>query len=133
LSVDYARSEGVIGARRVNGGLYVSLDSANQTPLIALRRGNPVQPAQPVLDNARWEIWNLAPTNGALSFTARGFGPGQMTWRTQPNQSWRIESSYGGENHTIEAQSDGEGVLTFALPRGAETPVEVRMTRGNAG
>jgi len=128
LNIDMPRSEGVLGARHVGDVLYVSLDSANDAPLVTLRRGA-AQVTRPVLDNSRWEIWNLVSSGDVWSFTARGFGPGQMSWRTAPSQTWLIESAYGGATHAVDAQSDAEGVLSFSLPRGAENAVEIRMTR----
>ncbi|MGY9105166.1 MAG: polysaccharide deacetylase family protein, partial [Alphaproteobacteria bacterium] len=127
LNVDYTRSEGVLGARHVDDVLYVSLDRAHAAPLVALRRGAAAGTNLAILESARWEIWGLAQADESLSFNARGFGPGQMSWRTAPNQAWHVEARYSDETKSIDARSDADGLLHFVLPRGAETAIEINM------
>jgi hypothetical protein len=109
------------------------LKSAHAAPLVALRRGAAAGTNLAILESARWEIWGLAQADESLSFNARGFGPGQMSWRTAPNQAWCVEARYSDETKSIAAQSDADGLLHFALPRGAETAIEINMARVAGG
>jgi len=129
LTVDYSKSEGLLGDRRENNTLYVAMDSANTAPLIVLKEGSPAASARLVLNDARWEISQLNQTAGSAAFNARGFGPGAMRWRTDPGAHWRIEVSYKDKPYSGEARANAEGVLSFAPPHGAEEGVSVRLTR----
>ena len=65
--VDFARSSGVLGQRVHQGSLYVALDPAVSSPVIALTR---VPSAQPYLVHARWLVSHLQAGNSGFSFRA---------------------------------------------------------------
>jgi len=83
LAVDMEKSRGVIGQRHFQGSLYVSLDEAWQDPVLALKEFSPGEKlpvsARPYLVQGRWHIWDMAfPRKNQATFTAQGFGDGEM-------------------------------------------------------
>ncbi len=76
--IDLAESIGVIGWTRHEGSLYVYLDKAEKTPLLAL--GAEVRDL-PYLIDSSWEIWNVKREGASVTFTAQGFGKLQMRWK----------------------------------------------------
>jgi len=133
LDIDLARSDGVLGARHDGSVLYVSLDDAVAAPVVSLKPERSAPGNSLVLDNARWEIWRLERGDGAVSFAARGFGPGEMVWLAAPGSVWEATSTYGGEMHSVTATADDDGWLSLILPRGAEGGVEIRIARLEGG
>ncbi|NVK33442.1 MAG: hypothetical protein HWE23_03120 [Rhodobacteraceae bacterium] len=131
LSVDWARSEGVIGQNRHQGSLYVALDSAVAVPVIALRKTeNDADLERPFLEAARWQIKNVHPETCGLSFKAQGFGPGQMTWQGVKPGLYSVSVEGAESRFRLEASVDQGGELSLTLPdvQNRETFVQVNCT-----
>ena len=119
LAVNTEKSQGVIGQRHFQGSLYVSLDEARKNPVIALKIFSPGEKlptaAQPYLVQGRWHISNLEfPRKHQATFTAQGFGDGEMVWKVpEPGQyEFNLSSDTSvqqtlnrSEEHTSELQS----------------------------
>jgi hypothetical protein len=129
LSVDYAKSDGILGDRHVGDVLYVTLDSGATAPVIAVTASKPPAAAMPILSDARWEIWSATRSSSSVAFRARGYGPGEMRWRTAPGERWGVTADYGNKTESLMAQADASGLLHFTLPRGAENGITVSMTK----
>jgi polysaccharide biosynthesis protein PelA len=119
--VDLARSSGVLGYRRDAGALYVALDPAHETPVVALGES---EPSQPMLVHSRWPIAELRRSASGFSFAAEGFGAGEMLWRVSPGLDYAL-SLDGQPFATVRANAAGE--LSFALPAATGRRVSVAL------
>lgn len=124
-TVDFDRSTGVLGQRRLHGSLYVALDPAVETPIIALREVDnadwPRQAGRPYLVESQWDVRSLTLGEDRVAFEASGFGRGEMIWAMSAPGRYRVTMSAAGETlaqHTID--SDADGVIAFTA---AEDPV----------
>lgn len=132
--VNYARSEGVIGHRRFQGSLYVALDESVETPVIALGDTKTTAPApHPYLDNARWHVWDVQHRDGGLTFSADGFGHGEMVWRNMTDGAYRIVLTRPGEPDLETRATTTKGVLNTTIPVNIFAPVKVRILRMRNG
>jgi polysaccharide biosynthesis protein PelA len=119
LSPDYARSTGLLGHGVTGGSLYVALDPAHTSPVLALTRGT--QPAtlvsgRPVLLESRWPLSGLHPLPCGFDVSAKGFGPGQMTWMGLRPGAYSVTASRNGQVlATVPAQADVAGKLAFEI------------------
>jgi len=116
LNVDFSRSRGVLGQTRYQGSLYVALDEAEPSPVVAL--GTPA-PGRLHLSESRWRVWKLREEGHVARMVVQGFGAGEFVWRGAKPGRYRI--SMGGK--AMEAASDDSGLLKFTL---AETAYEPR-------
>ncbi len=135
-TVDFARSKGVVGQRHYQGSLYVALDAEDPAPVVALRDlvlSDEIPRAdQPYLIHARYQVWNLRHDEDGFSFSARGFGRGDMLWRVSRPGSVRIQITHGqGLNEQLEATVDRDGILAFEVGSGALKPIEIVVTHRN--
>ncbi|MBS0244049.1 MAG: hypothetical protein JSS20_17900, partial [Proteobacteria bacterium] len=82
LAVDFAHSDGVLGATRHNGALYVSLDPVIDRAVVtlrgrnneqALRAGDRGAPVATLVDS-RWQLSAMQPGACGFKISARGFG-----------------------------------------------------------
>ena len=82
LSVDFARSVGVVGQRRKGTSLYVALDEAQEDVLLVLAPAATPRatPTVPYLVDGRWTFRDLERHDCGFKVMAKGYGPGQMTW-----------------------------------------------------
>jgi hypothetical protein len=135
LGVDFERSRGVVGQRHELGSVYVALDERDEAPLIALKSvtagsGEPAEPL-PYLVEARWRVFDVAPTATQVGFVSQGFGPGRFVWRwPNPGEAlvhWRSPS---GRSGALRVAPSAEGLLTFDLPQLTAEPVNVVVTTG---
>lgn len=133
LGVDFERSRGVVGQRHELGSVYVALDERDEAPLIALKSvtagsGEPAEPL-PYLVEARWRVFDVAPTATQVGFVSQGFGPGRFVWRwPSPREAlvhWRSPS---GRSGAVRVAPSAEGLLTFDLPQLTAEPVNVVVT-----
>ena len=97
LTIDLQRSRGVVGFRRLNGSIYVALDSAVKPALVALSPGS-ANPATdlPYLVESRWQISKLKRTQCGAEFSATGFGTSQMTWHVPAQKGYKVQVSRAG-------------------------------------
>jgi hypothetical protein len=82
IQVDFARSTGVLGQRRKDNSLYVSLDEAHEDVVLAIARVTAIDAgaAIPHLVHGRWVFRDLRRSTCGFTVEATGYGPGQMTW-----------------------------------------------------
>ena len=124
-SLDLDVCDGVLGARLINGDLYVALDPAHQAPLVALTARQDGPPPRPYLVEAAWEVSKLLFTANRFSFDAQGFGVGAMTWRVPASGTWRARS--GDQAWPVVVGMDH--VLQLALPATGSGGLQVTLER----
>lgn len=135
LAVDMKQSLGVIGQRHFQGSLYVALDTARKDPVIALKEFAPGEKwpasAKPYLVQGRWHIWNLEfPQKHQITFSAQGFGDGEMGWKVPKPGPYQISlSNESGVQQTVSAVADEEGILKFKFGSKAIENVKITMTQ----
>jgi polysaccharide biosynthesis protein PelA len=135
LAVDMNQSQGVIGQRHHQGSLYVSLDTAKPEPIVALKEvapsNHPPDASQSYLVQGRWNLWDLEfPEKGQITFTAQGFGNGEMVWKVQQPGQYELKLSNGKEiQQTLSAEADEDGILKFNFGSHAIDPVQITLTR----
>jgi hypothetical protein len=151
-AVDFKRSRGVLGQNHHQGSLYVALDPTETVPVIALHDvqdpGSETSAEQPYVIDSRWQISGLLTSSDGWTFTAQGFGAGEMVWQASPgNYTVRVEpmsadsaANPGGSSAPfaaapVQAASAGivtageTGILTFTVDADATTPVKIRIDR----
>jgi hypothetical protein len=126
-AVDFTRSRGIVGQRHYQGSLYVAMDAADPTPIVALAAH------RPYLVDGRWRLQNLM-INGANSFAvdAQGFGRGDMRWKMPaPGGYAVVVDGPKGEIRRFRADTDDNDVLAFEAviePSGPWLADNVRIT-----
>ena len=133
IGVDVQRSRGVLGSKRHNRALYVSLDAEVDTALIVLRKTAGTQeepaPGHPQLIESRWQLRNLRP-EGECSFgiSAEGFGPGEILWQGVPERTYEVFAQRAGAALTnSKATADRNGMFSVKLEADAIEPLELRV------
>ena len=133
-TVDFERSQGILGHRHYQGSLYVALDETVQEPVLALqpldRADTLPSPSRPYLVSSRWRIWDFQydePTR--FSFVAMGFGDGEMEWRTPRSGVYTIvaRKDDGAVLITANSRADAGGRLQVQLPAIAIDPIRVTV------
>ena len=133
--VDFAHSHGVLGQTHHQGSLYVALDPAEPAPVIALHDvedpSGEDSAGQPWLTDSRWLISGLATSDDGWSFTAQGFGSGDMVWQASPGTyAVRIERKNADSAEPPAIVTAGEtGALSFTLEADAISPLKIRIDR----
>jgi hypothetical protein len=132
IDIDDAKSQGVLGATRHAGSLYVALDPAVEPVMLAIRARDA---AGPVLEkgsarliDSRWQIQGLHRDACGMTFDAHGYGAGDMTWQAPPGQMFDVEARRSGAviaSDVVTADQDGK--LLVPLKIDALNPVEVRF------
>ncbi|MBI3813020.1 MAG: DUF2194 domain-containing protein [Nitrospinae bacterium] len=131
-AVDFSRSDGIIGQRHYQGSLYVYLDESNSSPVIALK-DNPDFDREPAafrayLVHSRWRIWNLQFNNRGFSFTAQGFGNGEMTWKVHKAGNYKIEINKDeGRYGKSKVSAGNDRILNLKLDYDAIKPVRITV------
>ncbi len=131
LCVDFSKSKGVIGQCRLQGSLYVFLDSEFQTPEITIK-DSPQYYREPLeetayLINSTWNVWGLDSTvTNQLSFKTQGYGQGKMVWQmTAPFQD--VTLSIGDNEKSISLKADEYGKLKIELDDAMLTPIVIHI------
>jgi hypothetical protein len=136
LNVDFEKSQGVIGCRTQHGSLYVALDEAVATPIITLQGEAPKSSGpsgRPYLIHSHWKIQNVRIGDEQLSYSARGFGPGEMIWKVPSPGRYRIVATRAsGERSGSEAVVGGDGLLKLSMGTGGLQQVQVLVTQVKA-
>ena len=147
LELDTARCRGVLGGRHEEGAFYVSLDPAEEGPIVALEEPRPRGEGGPgeadavfALDNTRWMIRGLATDDCKAVFDASGFGQGEMTWRVPHAGSYHVEmyegataTSSSGPVFWEDAIAKDDGRLSLSLPDVKGRPVRVAISSCPSG
>ncbi len=134
--VDFARSSGVIGQQHFQGSLYVALDPEDPLPVLAIvandRPDSLPAAGRPYLVDSRWPIEGVAVDRDRLSFRARGFGPGAMTWRVDEPGRYEVIADDGERIVESLAEAGAAGLLSFTLEtrRLSSATVTVRRLPG---
>jgi len=130
LAPDLQRSPGVIGWRREQSVLYVTLDTDVAKPEIQLNNAAPETP-RPWLHDARWRVHDLQCADMTCRMQVQGYGDGSFAWQVPPSSRWSISlAGPAGSKAATEATADSAGRLSFTLPAiataGAELALEPR-------
>ncbi len=133
-TVDFAASDGVIGQRHLYGSLYVELDADHPAPIIALteaeRADRPAAAPMPYLIQSRWLVRGVKADDGHVTFTAQGYGAGEMSWRMPRSGLWQIDASAGANapvRRTVEVGADGLLATTVDGIGGNPVTVSIRF------
>jgi polysaccharide biosynthesis protein PelA len=135
LAVNMEKSQGVIGQRHHQGSLYVSLDATKREPTLALKEvasaSQPPTASRSYLVQGRWRVWNLELSNQhQLTFTAQGFGDGEMVWKVRQPGSYKLDlSNDQGTHQTLNEVAGEDGLLKFKFGSHAIDPVQITLTR----
>ena len=130
LNVDYAKSQGVIGANRHQGSLYVSLDPAVETATLTVQslRASPPNGTNTVahLVESRWQLRKYVAQDCGFRIEAQGFGAGDMVWNVAPSQIFDVTASTEGRQiYSSQWQADTNGRLTGAVAASAIEPIQL--------
>jgi hypothetical protein len=116
-SVDMDNSVGVIGQRVYRGNLYIFLDPAEESPVVALQdnknHDGELISQRPYLVQGRWRFSNFKVSDeGQVSFNAQGFGEGKMVWKFPQAGDYELQlSDKNGVQQTLYETTDSEGIL----------------------
>jgi len=132
-SVDFERSEGVVGQRHHQGSLYVALDADVARVVVALKDDarpdrDPEAPV-PYLISARWPVKGLDRNQAGFAFHAQGFGKGEFAWKVPAGGRFAVEVDDGARKHRFTAVSDPEGRLEFTVPGEGVHGVDIAVRR----
>jgi polysaccharide biosynthesis protein PelA len=130
-TIDFERSKGVIGQRLFQGSLYIALDAAEPEAVIALKtrdsRDLP-KPATPYLSHSRWRVWNVHTEKGRVSFTASGFGRGEMVWSMPSGGRYKLAATVESDPlFHAEIMVSADGLLRVTLPAATGKTVKVAI------
>ena len=136
LSVDHARSEGVLGSTRHGASLFVSLDPALERAVVTLRSRTGEQTARrdaegPIasLVDSRWQLSGLVQETCGFRVTAEGYGTGDMTWTTSPRRAFKVAATRGDTLLSEETRwADDAGLFQLRIGPIANEPVQIRFT-----
>lgn len=129
IDVDLLRSNGVLGAKRLNGSLYVSLDSkVEPVTIFTTKRVTAASPRASLVES-RWQLSDLRlDETCGFKVGGQGYGSSQMTWYVKPGQSFDVTAARSGTLlETISATADGGGVLFVDLKSQALDPLELEF------
>lgn len=130
--VDFERSKGVLGQRHYQGSLYVSLDPAVPSPIVALKQ-NPdyfrhAAADRPYLVESRWPVEQLDITDNSFRFHSRGFGEGYMRWQVPEAGLYRIQVKQPDGTVSLQKEMAGpDRLLTLHLEQNALAGLAVRI------
>jgi polysaccharide biosynthesis protein PelA len=142
LTVDLARSTGVMGSNRHEGSLYVTLDPAIDRAVVSLRaRAAALAETTPApgtqdssgplvsLVHSRWQLSNMQTAECRTTFAANGFGAGDLLMRTTPKRAVKFAVSRAGAMLSEEIRwADTDGLLKLSVAPDGLGPVELRFT-----
>ncbi len=138
LAVDFVNSVGVIGETRHANALYVTFDPAVQRAVVTLKAraetelrtgaGRQGVPLLTLIDS-RWTFANGKSSECVQTFTAQGFGPGDMTWQTEKGRGFKVRASRNGAVLAEEIRWANErGQLAISLQVNAVAPVDLVLS-----
>jgi hypothetical protein len=96
LSVDIGNSIGVVGSRRYQGSLYVSLDPAIEDATVVLRTARIASDTTSAqLNDSNWMLSNVKRAPCRLSYSAQGFGAPEFSWKGVAQGRYHVEAREG--------------------------------------
>ena len=127
LSLDLDASDGVVGARRINGSIYVSLDPGAPSAVVALVHdaspsGMVLREGDLGLSETNLSLTSTKKSPCAIALTGSGWGAGSATFYGEPDTTYRLSvtaappGEVGAELAQADAISDAKGRVTFAVP-----------------
>lgn len=119
---DFHHSRGVIGARAINGALYVALDPAQPVVRLVLTRH---PPSAPMLVESGWALSDLRRQGCGFTVMAQGFGDGQMTWDGLDEGWLSVRAQRGGATIWSGTVAVIDGLVRIDLPFDALQPVVI--------
>ena len=129
-TLDFERSRGVLGMRRVRTSLYVALDPSAQSPIIALREplADAPRAPPPYLGHSRWPVRRLTRSGEGFEFSTQGYGDGELVWQVSRPATFemRVSSSDRTEPPVVVA-SDESGRLTLVVPGPRWHPLRISI------
>ncbi|MFQ5728836.1 MAG: hypothetical protein ACE5GN_00555, partial [Waddliaceae bacterium] len=135
-SVDFSRSEGVVGEHHFQGSLYVYLDESHPNSIVALKESSTVieeaQEEVPYLIESRWRVWNLQRESfGSFRFLSQGYGKGEMRWKIPTDGNFEViwKDSENTQGSLIVNSQNCE--LKFVIDQNAINPIEVTIQQKN--
>ncbi len=131
IQVDLARSQGVVGQARSGGSVYVTLDSAKSTALVALVRDPADRASLAGLQESRWSVSNLVRRGCGWAFSASGFGPGEFVWFGVEPGDVEIVARSTERIWAVKARSDADGRLSFVVPGEGFSDVAIEVHCGS--
>ncbi len=137
-AVDFGQSRGVLGQTHLHGSLYIHLDPAESTPVVALRDidyadREPDAP-RPYLISSRWWTEGLKLTPDGFRCQVQGYGSGNMQWYMPESGMYRIRITSADNKVTRqEAEVTGEHWLNVELSQAPVEPVEVEVRKVSGG
>jgi len=137
VTLDFAGSRGVIGARRHGDALYVSLDPVVERAIVTIadRRAAETDakapPVRPLLLDSRWQLSGVAGEGCGFTAHAEGYGRGEMRFETQPGRRLTVTARrQGGVVTTAASVAASDGVAALTLDADALDGLELEVTCG---
>jgi len=131
-SVDFGKSQGVIGQKHLHGSLYVYLDESIESPIITLKDNESFfeEPAGviPYLIESRWRVSNMNQNwPKEMGFRTEGFGQCEMCWRMPEEGDYHIlVERKNGEQERFKSNAPN-GRLKITLPSSKIEPITVKI------
>ena len=119
--VDFARSRGLLGARRIRGSLYLHLAAPDARVVLA---ADPAPAPHVEEANCFLETGRLTPSGVAVTATAHN--PRVVLFAGFPAHA-PLQVLLDGEEHGREQSADGSGRLRIALDEPGTTRIDVRL------
>lgn len=133
--IDVDKSTGVLGStRHPSGAMYVALDPAVETAVVALKERPATDAAPPAgrpgaeLVSSRWWLRDYTLEGCGFAVTAQGFGKGEMTWQTAPGRRFDVAAQREGRDVArVAVAADQSGLVALNLAADASAPLRLRF------
>lgn len=128
---DYKASRGVIGHTHHEGALYVALDPAADTVIVAISRAPGKAPSIAHLSESRWLFADVKREGCGVTAQAQGYGAGEMTWAGLAPGPYTVTASRDGETLAeVTAAAGSDGRLSVRLEANAIEPLDIAISCG---
>ena len=144
LSLNMAESDGVLGARRINGGLYVALDPGAIAPLVALApQGSPsgmmVPRGRIGISDSNLDVVSATTSPCLSKFEVTGWGQGEIGIYGDPGARYFVSVKAGRLNATgkviaeTQVLADASGFALVLVPTRAGSIETITLRQLCAG
>ncbi len=137
-TVDWERSEGVLGMKHYQGSLYVFLNPSVDTPIIALsdmqRLTYPLKARHPYLIGSRWVVRAMtfherSVNGGQMQMIMQGFGRGVMQFYWPLSKKVQMHVIQDGKTlHNEVLTVKDNNMLKFVIRSSAIQPLQLVLT-----